>query len=115
RWGLNDGSGTVVADSSGHAITGTAVGAITWVAGAPFPGPANTTPVATNDTATTTENSAALTIAVLTNDTDADGDALTLATVGVPSHGTSSINTNGTVAYTPAVNYYGSDSFSYTI
>ena len=115
RWGLNDGSGTVVGDSSGHAITGTAVGTITWVAGAPFPGPANTAPVATTDSATTAENSAAIAIAVLANDTDADSDALTVTSVGVPGHGTASINPNGTVAYTPAANYFGSDSFTYTI
>ncbi len=112
---MNDGSGTVVADSSGHAITGTAVGSITWVAGAPFPGPANTAPVPTTDAATTPENSGAIVIAVLTNDTDADGDTLTLASVGAAGHGTTSLNANGTVNYTPAANYYGNDSFTYAI
>ena len=39
RWGLNEGSGTVVADSSGNNINGTLVGSnVTWVAGAPFSG-----------------------------------------------------------------------------
>ncbi|PYM89215.1 MAG: hypothetical protein DME04_26975, partial [Candidatus Rokuibacteriota bacterium] len=107
RWGLNDGSGTVVGDSSGRGITGTATGTFTWVAGAPFPGPANTAPIATNDSATTAENSAAIAIAVLANDTDADGDALAVTAASTPAHGTTSINPNGTVAYTPASNFFG--------
>ena len=66
------------------------------------------------DAATTVEETAA-TIAVLPNDTDADGDTLTLTGVSVPAHGTAATNPNGTVAYTPALNYSGADSFTYTI
>ena len=51
----------------------------TWVEGAPFTG-ANQAPVAADDLAATAEEAAA-TIAVLGNDSDADGDALTLASV----------------------------------
>jgi uncharacterized protein YdbL (DUF1318 family) len=37
RWGLNEGGGAAVADSSGHAISGTVVGTnLSWVNGAPF-------------------------------------------------------------------------------
>ena len=32
-----------------------------------------------------------------------------------PVHGTASVNSNGTVLYTPALNYEGSDSFAYAI
>ncbi|MGH2594990.1 MAG: metallophosphoesterase, partial [Actinomycetota bacterium] len=36
RWGLNEGTGTSAADSSGSNVNGTLVGSPTWVAGAPF-------------------------------------------------------------------------------
>ena len=75
---------------------------------------ANDGPVAVNDTATTAEDTAA-TIAVLTNDTDLDGDALVVSSVTVPAHGTATANADGTVTYAPAANYHGADSFSYTI
>ena len=105
----------MLADSSGHSINGTVTGTNwAWVAGAPFSTPGNTAPVAVEDTATTVEETAA-TIAVLPNDTDADGDTLTLTGVGVPAHGTAVTNPNGTVTYTPALNYSGADTFTYTI
>ena len=74
----------------------------------------NHPPVAQNDAFTVSQNSAANTLNVLANDSDPDGDALTLTTVGAPVHGTASIA--GTrVSYTPAAGYSGSDSFSYSI
>ncbi len=76
--------------------------------------PANDGPVAVNDTATTVEDTAA-TITVLANDSDLDGDILAVSTVTVPAHGTAAINADKTIAYTPAANYNGADSFSYTI
>ncbi len=76
--------------------------------------PANDGPVAVDDSATTPEDTAA-TIAVLTNDTDADGDVLSVTAVSTPSHGTAAINADGTIRYTPAENYDGADSFSYTL
>ena len=49
RWGMNEGTGTVVADSSGNNINGTLVGTnVAWVSGAPFAG-SNAAPVAIND------------------------------------------------------------------
>ena len=33
----------------------------------------------------------------------------------MPAHGTATVNADGTVTYTPAANYHGADSFSYTI
>src|SRR5437588_812801 len=74
----------------------------------------NTPPVAVADTATTAEDTPA-TIAVLANDTDADGDLLTVASVGAPAHGTTAINAVNTITYAPAVNNNGADSFTYTI
>ena len=115
RWSFNTGTGSVLADSSGHSINGTVTGTNwAWVAGAPFSTPGNTAPVAVEDTATTAEETAA-TIAVLPNDTDADGDTLTLTGVAAAAHGTTVANPNGTVTYTPAANYSGLDTFTYTI
>ena len=114
RWSFSETAGTTVADSSGNSITGTIVGTNwTRVSGAPFTG-TNATPVAADDAATTPE-STAVTIAVLANDTDGDSDPLALTTVGTPAHGTASVNPNGTVTYTPAAAFNGSDSFTYAM
>src|SRR5204862_69845 len=50
---------------------------------------------------------------VLTNDTDVDGNSLTAVQVAAPSHGTLTLNSNGSFTYTPDLNYNGPDSFSY--
>ncbi|MGH3714448.1 MAG: Ig-like domain-containing protein [Micromonosporaceae bacterium] len=50
---------------------------------------------------------------VLGNDTDADGDPLTAILVSNPSHGTLTLNADGSLAYVPAANYNGPDSFTY--
>ena len=77
----------------------------------------NSAPVPVDDSYSTNENTA-LTVSarasgVLANDTDADGDALTAVSYTAPSHGTLSHNADGTFTYTPAVNFHGSDSFTY--
>ena len=55
-----------------------------------------------------------VTIPVLTNDTDADGDALTIT--GVTQGTSGSVTTNGsTVTYTPGASFSSGDAFSYTI
>ncbi len=71
-------------------------------------------PVANDDVATTPEDSSAV-IGVTANDTDADGDTLTVTAVTQPQHGTAAVEATGSVRYTPAANYYGSDAFSYTV
>jgi large repetitive protein len=50
---------------------------------------------------------------VLANDTDVDGDSLSAVPVSGPSHGTLTLNADGSFSYTPEANYHGSDSFSY--
>jgi hypothetical protein len=77
-------------------------------------GPANRAPTAVSDSATTAEDTAK-TIAVLANDTDPDGDRPTVLSVAAPAHGTARLNTDGTITYTPAGDYFGADSFQYTI
>ena len=79
-----------------------------------FVRPVNDAPDATNDTATTDEDTA-VTIDVKANDTDVDqGDTLTITNVTTPANGTAVVD-NGQVKYTPAPNYNGPDSFSYTV
>jgi len=55
-----------------------------------------------------------ITINVLANDSDADGDTLTIETVSSPIHGNAVI-TNGEIVYTPNSGFEGYDSFTYTI
>jgi len=76
--------------------------------------PYNYPPLALNDVATLAMNST-LNINVLGNDTDPEGDVLTVTNATTPTHGTTAINTDGTVKYIPTTGYSGSDSFSYTI
>lgn len=75
--------------------------------------PYNYPPLAMNDVSTLAMNSS-ISIAVLTNDTDPEKDVLSVASTTTPSHGAVTINTNGTVTYTPTVGYFGADSFNYT-
>lgn len=74
----------------------------------------NTAPVATNDVVTTAEDTAA-TGNLLANDTDADGDALAVASSTSPSHGQVSLGASGAFTYTPDPGYTGPDSFTYTV
>ena len=64
------------------------------------PPPPNDPPVAGDDTLATYQYTAA-DANVLANDTDPNGDPLTVSTVSTPLHGTTSINSNGTVHYVP--------------
>jgi len=74
---------------------------------------ANEPPVALDDSATTAVNTP-VTIDVLANDFDADGDTLTVVSVTQGSHG-SIINNGGDVTYTPDPGFSGTDSFTYTV
>ena len=76
--------------------------------------PENTAPVAADDSATTNEDNAVI-ISLLGNDTDVDGDTLTITNVGAASNGTVVDNGDGTVTYTPDADFNGSDSFTYDI
>ncbi|HYE14800.1 MAG TPA: S8 family serine peptidase [Pyrinomonadaceae bacterium] len=51
---------------------------------------------------------------VLANDTDPDGDTLAVGAVGAASHGTVTNNGDGTLTYTPAADFSGTDTFTYT-
>lgn len=75
--------------------------------------PVNDGPFATNDGATTAEDTP-ITINVLANDTDADGDALTVTGFSGLSHGTAQIVGNK-IVFTPNANFSGTELFSYTV
>lgn len=74
----------------------------------------NDAPVAKNDAATTNEDTP-ISIAVLGNDTDVDAfDSKFLTSATGAQHGSLSLN-GGNVVYTPAANFNGADSFTYTM
>jgi hypothetical protein len=76
----------------------------------------NAPPVAVADVVTGTANTR-LTIAsttLLSNDTDPNGDPLTISSVLDATHGTVALDGNN-VIFTPATDYVGPASFSYTI
>lgn len=77
--------------------------------------PANEAPVAVTDKVDTDEDVAVDNIDVLNNDTDPDNDTLTVESAQGASHGTTFVNPNGTIRYTPAANFSGNDSFTYTV
>ncbi len=56
-----------------------------------------------------------MTIPVLGNDTDVDGDTLVLTGATDPAHGSVAAFADGTVVYTPDPDFHGTDSFNYTI
>ena len=79
----------------------------------------NAPPAAVDDTARTAFETAKV-IEVVANDTDADGDDLTVTAVTMPANGaaeiTSDANGNDTrVTYTPRSMYSGADAFRYTV
>src|SRR2546428_8480063 len=71
--------------------------------------------VAVNDSYTTAEDTTLNVGAagVLINDSDVDGDTLNAVLVSQPTHGSLTLNSNGSFSYVPAANYNGSDSFTY--
>ncbi len=76
----------------------------------------NAAPVAQADSYVATRNTplnVAAASGVLANDTDSNGDPLTAVLVNSPTHGTLTLNANGSFNYSPDSNYTGNDSFRY--
>ncbi len=75
----------------------------------------NTAPLADDDAYATTMGTALVVAApgVLDGDTDGEADPLTAVLVAGPSHGSLSLNPNGSFTYTPNSGFAGTDSFSY--
>ena len=76
---------------------------------------ANDKPNAQDDKVGTREDSPISVIDVLTNDTDKDGDSLSVTAVTQGRNGSVAINTDNTLSYTPNANFCGNDSFTYTV
>lgn len=73
-------------------------------------------PVATADAYSVNEDATLVVTAgqgVLANDTDVNGDPMTATLVTSPAHGTLVLAPDGGFTYTPAADYFGSDSFAY--
>jgi hypothetical protein len=100
---------TVAPNTTGAARTGTLT-----VAGRNVTITQDAAPTANNDTATTDEDTP-VDINVLANDVEPDGDTLNVISVTQGANGAVSINPNKTVHYSPNLNFFGSDSFTYTI
>ena len=75
----------------------------------------NDAPTAQNDTAQTDEDTAVV-IDVLANDSDIDGDALSLVAGGITgATGGSAVIQSGKIKFTPAANFNGTAEFSYKV
>lgn len=94
-------------------LTFTSGGSGLFVAKLDLATPANTPPRARDDLAGLRSGSA--TVAVLENDSDVNGDKLTVTAVSAPGFGTASIVAKTKVLYKPGANFSGSDTFTYTI
>jgi Ca2+-binding RTX toxin-like protein len=76
--------------------------------------PSNTAPAAADDSYTTAEDTA-ITLDVLGNDADPDGDAFLLWGYTQAANGTVTTDVGGHLVYTPNANWSGTDTFTYTI
>jgi hypothetical protein len=79
--------------------------------------PAPDAPIAINDIYTTTENIPLSITApgVLSNDNDPDGDTLVVVNHSPAISGTITVEGDGSFLYTPSYNFYGTDTFTYTV
>ncbi|MDF1586449.1 Ig-like domain-containing protein [Marinimicrococcus flavescens] len=83
----------------------------------PEPGD-NTAPVAADDEGFTTRSGEGLLLAaalLIVNDSDADGDELTIVSVQDAVGGTATLDDAGNVLFTPAAGFVGEASFTYTV
>ncbi len=94
-----------ITDPDGETDTAVAIVTVT---------PANEPPVATDDTATTDEGTP-IVINVIENDSDPDGDPLTVTFNTDPANGSVVDNGDGTFTYTPDDGFTGTDTFEYDV
>lgn len=72
----------------------------------------NTAPVSSDLSVSTNEDTP---LSSTLSGSDAENDTLTYTVDTLPIHGTLSVTTTGAFLYTPALNYYGSDTFTYHV
>lgn len=100
---VNDGNG------------GTATSTVTIGVQPVVPVPVNQAPIANDDSIVTDEDTAVI-IAVRANDSDPEGDSLSVSAVTQGANGSVVIDgVTGNPIYTPDAGFVGSDSFTYTI
>jgi subtilisin-like proprotein convertase family protein len=78
----------------------------------------NDNPVAGDDTGYALDQDTSLVItaaSLLANDSDVDGDAVSITGTTQPSNGTLTDNGDGSWTYAPDAGYFGPDSFDYTV
>ena len=76
----------------------------------------NDAPVAVADVLTIDEDASLTSTDVISNDTDVDGDTLSLTAVSTDGTGTVAVNSDGlSVDYTPAANFNGTETITYTV
>ncbi len=97
-----------LSDGNGGTATATVTVTVTSV---------NDPPTASNDTLTVAEDSGAMVVDVLANDTAAPdtGETLTVTAVTQPATGGTVTLTGGVVSFTPAANFNGTTTFTYSI
>ena len=99
--------------AAGDGQVGTAETRVTLLRPVVLP-PVNTSPLTVRD-AVVTPRDTPVTIDVLANDTDADGDPLRVVGLTQPLHGSVVLEADQSVTYTPAAGFTGIDDFTYTI
>lgn len=77
-------------------------------------GEGNQPPTAVDDTANTFENKP-VRVEALANDSDPDGDAISIVALGAAEHGEVVAKRNGKIFYKPDKGFTGEDGFTYTI
>ena len=73
----------------------------------------NRAPVAVDDTATVNEDSSVI-VNVLANDSDPDGDTLSVSSVNT-ANGNATVNSDNTVTFTPTANFNGTATVTYVV
>jgi subtilisin family serine protease len=94
---------------SGKTVTGGRLNALNAVSSM------NRPPIAVDDAPAAFDEDASVTIDVLANDTDPDGDVLAVSWAADGDHGTVVINADERLTYIPDADYFGTDSFAYGI
>lgn len=95
-----------VSDGNGGTDTGNVIVDITCI---------NDAPIANDDNYSVLENADSSGLAILNNDTDVENDTLELVSVTSPDHGGSAILGSDVIIYTPATDFVGTETFSYTV
>ncbi|NHQ88221.1 retention module-containing protein, partial [Iodobacter sp. HSC-16F04] len=108
----NDQITYTITDANGTSSTATVAVTVTPVNDLPQPTDSNGNPLTVPVQISTKEDTP---IAGKVSATDPDGDTLTFTPKDQPTHGTVTVNPDGSYIYTPAPDYNGKDSFTVTV